>query len=49
MPPARVAAILDAVASALQLAHDRGITHRDLKPANIVAHTLRDRASASTR
>jgi len=38
MPPARVVAILDAVASALQLAHDRGITHRDLKPANIVAH-----------
>ncbi len=38
MPPARVASILDAVASALQLAHDRGITHRDLKPANIVAH-----------
>jgi len=38
MAPARVAAILGAVASALQLAHDRGITHRDLKPANIVAH-----------
>lgn len=38
MPPARVAAILDEVASALQLAHDQGITHRDLKPANIVQH-----------
>jgi len=38
MAPARVAAILGPVASALQLAHDRGITHRDLKPANIVAH-----------
>jgi len=38
MSPARVAGVLDGVASALQLAHDRGITHRDLKPANIVAH-----------
>lgn len=38
MAPGRVAAILGPVASALQLAHDRGITHRDLKPANIVAH-----------
>ena len=40
MSPARVVASLDAVASALQLAHDRGITHRDLKPANIVAHRV---------
>jgi serine/threonine protein kinase len=38
MNPARVVAILENVASALQMAHDRGITHRDLKPANIVAH-----------
>ena len=38
MPPERVIAILEPVAGALQLAHDRGITHRDLKPANIVAH-----------
>src|SRR5688572_4397813 len=38
MSPERVAAILGPIASALQLAHDRGITHRDLKPANIVAH-----------
>ena len=38
MPAARVAAILGPVASALQMAHERGITHRDLKPANIVAH-----------
>ena len=38
MAPQRVVAVLEGVASALQLAHDRGITHRDLKPANIVAH-----------
>lgn len=38
MAPSRVAAILGPVASALDLAHDRGITHRDLKPANIVVH-----------
>jgi serine/threonine-protein kinase len=38
MPAARVLSVLGPVASALQLAHDRGITHRDLKPANIVAH-----------
>ena len=38
MAPERVIAILQRVAGALQLAHDRDITHRDLKPANIVAH-----------
>jgi serine/threonine protein kinase len=38
MPPGRVAGIVAAVAAALQLAHDQGITHRDLKPANIVLH-----------
>ena len=36
--PARTAEVLRVVGSAVQLAHDHGITHRDLKPANIVAH-----------
>ena len=36
--PARALAVIDAVAAAMQLAHDHDITHRDLKPANIVAH-----------
>jgi len=35
---ARTAEVLRVVGSAVQLAHDHGITHRDLKPANIVAH-----------
>lgn len=38
MAPARIVEILSGVSSAVQLAHERGITHRDLKPANIVAH-----------
>ncbi len=38
MPADRVAEVMTAVASALDLAHERGITHRDLKPANIVSH-----------
>ena len=36
IPTARVAQILDQVASALDYAHQQGIIHRDLKPQNIL-------------
>ena len=35
---AKAVEVLSVAGSALQLAHDTGLTHRDLKPANIVAH-----------
>jgi serine/threonine-protein kinase len=42
LPPDECLAILDAVAKALQVAHDAGIIHRDLKPANIFLEQMGD-------
>jgi serine/threonine protein kinase len=46
MPPEQVGAIIAEVSTAIQLAHDQGITHRDLKPANIVRHRYGSGTSA---
>jgi serine/threonine protein kinase, bacterial len=42
MPPAEVADIVTAVASALDYAHKQGLLHRDVKPANIMLTHIDD-------
>jgi serine/threonine protein kinase len=39
LPPARAAAIISSVASALDTVHAAGVVHRDVKPANILLDT----------
>jgi serine/threonine protein kinase len=39
LPPATVVAVMSAVASALDYAHQRGIIHRDLKPSNLMRNS----------
>ena len=36
LPPGKAAALVERLALAISLAHDKGVVHRDLKPANVL-------------
>jgi eukaryotic-like serine/threonine-protein kinase len=44
VPPARAAAMIGQIASALQYTHERGMVHRDVKPSNVLVQVQPDGA-----